>query len=221
MLGTFGLGIIAGILVLGSAASRVGAQAPPELQAMLKWQQAQTIRYDVVAEYKGETAVVEMPGNSPVGPSRVLVADRYEISFDWNPNEMAMAGNAVLKNFPATLPAEMPSGKCGSLKLAGPYDHVEVLSAQTGPAGSNSVQLSIKRTFPAAALSYANEKGVCTPLTVPAATSTDVAGVVVPLGLFFAIPSAVPSNITVGKDGRTMTLKDREWTYTYTLRIVK
>lgn len=211
-----------GLFVVAHAGSSwpARAQGPPDLEAMLKWQQAQVIHYDVVAQFRGDTSILEVPRNSPIGAMRAAVADRYEISFDWDPNAMAMVGEAVIRNFPATLPDGAPAGKCGPPKFTGSYDD-EVVSAKTGVPGSNSLELTVKSSYPSAALAYANEKDVCTPLTVPSASRSDVRGLLVPLGMFFAMPAAVPENLTVGKDGKTMTLKEGNWTYTYTLRIAR
>ena len=51
------------ITALGAATlvSPIGAQGPPAIQAMLKWQQAQAIRYDVVAEYIEELSKQGVP----------------------------------------------------------------------------------------------------------------------------------------------------------------
>ena len=211
------------VFIVGAAialASLASAQGQPDLQAMLKWQTAQIIHYHVVAEYAGATATLAKPPNAPVGAGNSQVTDRFEIGFDWDPASMAMIGKATVKNFPSKA-SPIPAGKCAAPTLSGSYDHVEVLDVKTGPAASNSLELSVRRTYPAGVITYPNEKDICTRLAIPARTDIDKAGVLVPLGLFFVMPQAVPANITVGKDGRTMTLKDREWTYTYTLRILK
>ena len=208
--------IVIGAVCALSPAAPLSAQ---DLEAMLKWSQAEAIHYDVVAEYAGATPTLSTRG-APVGIAPSQITDRYEISFDWSPTSMAMVGKATWKNFPTNVP-EMSGGKCPAPKITGSYDHIEVVDAKTGLPASNSLELSIKRSYPAAVMTYPNENGVCTPLEVPAGTTMDKEGLIVPLGMYFAMPQAVPANITVGKDGKTMTLKDREWTYTYTLRIVK
>lgn len=214
------LGIVITALGAATLGSPVGAQGPPDIQAMLKWQQAQAIRYDVVAEYAGAVPTLATPPNSPVGIAATQVTDRYEISFDWNPTSMGVVGKPTFKNFPSKS-SQMPGGKCPAPRVSGSYEHVEVVDAKTGPPTSNSLELSIRRTYPAAVIDYPNEKGVCTSLNIPATTTMDTQGLLVPLGMYLAMPQAVPSNINVGKDGQTMTLKDAAWTYTYKLRIVK
>jgi hypothetical protein len=214
------LGMVFIVGATTTLASPARAQGQADLQAMLKWQTAKVIHYDVVAEYSGATPALAKPPNAPVGAGNSQVTDRFEIGFDWDPASMAMIGKAAVKNFPSKV-SPIPAGKCAAPTVSGSYDHVEVLDVKTGPAASNSLELSIRRTYPAGVITYPNEKDICTRLAIPARTDLDKAGVLVPLGLFFVMPQAVPANITVGKDGRTMTLKDREWTYTYTLRIIK
>jgi hypothetical protein len=211
-------------LGLAFVVSPLGAQ---DLDQMVKWTAAEVIHYDVVAEYSGQTRILVGDSGRVTGYS-TQVKDRYEIGFDWNPTEMAMVGKPVFKNFPATLPNGTPAGtmfgqSCPQPKMNGSYDHVEVLGAKTGLLGSNSLELSVRRTYPAGSIPYAAE-GPCTNWAeAPKKTETATDGVLVPPGLYLAMPTAAGANITFGKDGKTMILQDTPngWTYTYTLRIVK
>jgi hypothetical protein len=216
MNGVYGL-LIASLGIAGLADT---AQAQ-NMEAMMKWTTAQVVRYDVVAEYKGQTSIASIPPNSPISKYDAQVVDRYEIGFNWNPQSMAMEGAPTIRNLPTSLPTGVPAGKCGAPQLTGAYDHAEVTGAKTGLPGSNSLALSIKRSYPAVAFQLPNEKGVCTPLNAPAKADMQTSGIVVPPGMYFAMPAAKPANITVDGDGKTMTLKQKEWTYTYTMRIVK
>lgn len=218
--------MVVAALAMSFPVSSVGAQQSAQaIEDMVKWQTANAVHYDVVAEYTGTTAILMPPAGAPVGPYRAQVKDHYEISFDWNPGSMEMVGKPVFKNFPATLPSGTPGGTmfqqaCPPPKVNGTYDHVEVVGAKTGMMGTNSLELSVKRTFPAGSVPYAAEGPCNNWLDVPAKTETTTSGMLVPPGMYFAMPSAMPSNLTLGKDGKTMTLRDNEWTYTYTLRIV-
>jgi hypothetical protein len=41
--------------------------------------------------------------------------------------------------------------------------------------------------------------------------------------MYLAMPAAAAAGMTIGKDGKTITVQDKSsgWAYTYTLRIVK
>jgi len=157
------------------------------------------------------------------------VKDRYEIGFDWSPTEMTMVGKPVFKNFPSTLPVGTPARAsfnaqtCPQPRMTGSYDHVEVIGAKTGMLGSNSLELSVKRTYPAGAIPYATEVPGCTNWAdTPAKTETVTEGLFVPPGMYLAMPAAAAPGMTIGKDGKTINFQDKlGWAYVYTLRIVK
>ena len=100
---------------------------------------------------------------------------------------------------------------------------MEVIGAKTGMLGSNSLELSVKRTYPAGAIPYATEVPGCTNWAdTPAKIDTVTEGLFVPPGMYLGMPAAAPAGMTIGKDGKTITLQDKlGWAYTYTLRIVK
>ena len=194
------------------------------VEEMMKWQTATAIHYDVVAEYAGTTQILK---SKPPGYA-AAVKDRFEINFDWSPTDMAMIGQATFKNFSATVPAQFPGltsmGKpCPSPKVNGAFDYAEVRGAKSGTPGSNSIALAMARTFPAGAFSYALEGACDIWQEAQQTTDTFTMGLQVPPGMYFAVPQAVPSNMTVGKDGKTMTLVDKAngWTYTYTVRVAR
>ena len=194
------------------------------VEELMRWQGATAVHYDVVAEYAGTTPILK----SKPPEFAVAVKDRFEISFDWSPTNMAMVGQATFKNFPATLPSPLPglvsSGKpCPSPKLNGTFDYAEVKAAKSGTPGTNTVALVMARAFPAGAFAYALEGACDNWQQAPQTTDTSNTGLQVPPGMYFAMPQAVPRNITVGKDGKTMTLVDKAngWTYTYTLRVAR
>ena len=216
----FGAAVIGAIAV----ALFVSPARAQNVEEMMKWQAATAIHYDVVAEYAGTTQILK---SKPPGFA-AAVKDRFEISFDWSPTDMAMMGQATFRNFPATLPAPLPGlvsmGKpCPSPKINGTFDYAEVRAAKSGTPGSNTVALVMARAFPAGAFAYALDGPCDIWQEAQQTTDTSNAGLQVPPGMYFAMPQAVPRNITVGKDGKTMTLVDKAngWTYTYTLRVAR
>ncbi len=213
------------VLALALVVSPVDAE---QFDEMLKWTSAEVIHYDVVAEYAGVTAILVNPESGPTNSYQTEVSDRYEVSFDWNPTEMAIFGKPVIKNFPSALPKGKPGGSmfgqpCPEQKTDGAYDHVEVISVKTGMPGSNSVELTLKRAYPAGKVAYAGEGACVNWYNMPAKTETMTGGFLVSLGMYFGMPEAAGSGLSVGKDGKTMILVDEPngWKYKYTLRIVK
>ncbi len=199
------------------------------IDEMARWTSAEVVHYDVIAEYTGSTAVLVAIKGAPVTSYPTQVKDRYEIGFDWSPTEMTMVGKPVFKNFPSTLPVGTPARSsfnaqaCPQPRMTGSYDHVEVIGAKTGMLGSNSLELTVKRTYPAGAIPYATEVPGCSNWAEALATiDTVTEGLFVPPGMYLAMPAAAAPGMTIGKDGKTINLQDkRGWSFTYTLRIVK
>lgn len=81
----------------------------------------------------------------------------------------------------------------------------------------------MKRSYPPGQVAYAGEGPCNNRLDIPAKSETITGGLLVPPGMYFAMPQPAGANLSVGEDGRTMTLVDAPngWTYTFTLRIVK
>jgi hypothetical protein len=196
---------------------------------MVRWTSAEVVHYDVVADYTGTPPVLVPMKGAPVTAYPTQLKDRYEVGFDWNPAEMVMVGKPVFKNFPSTLPAGTPARSsfnaqaCPQPRMTGSYDHVEVIAAKTGMLGSNSLELTARRTYPAGAIPYATEVPGCTNWAdAPAKVDTVTEALFVPPGMYLAMPAAAAAGMTIGKDGKTMNFQDKlGWAYVYTLSIVK
>lgn len=217
--------VLMGVCAMWCLGVPVGAQ---DMDAMMKWTVAEVVHYDVVAEFAGSTFVLKAPAGAAVPGYTTQVKDRYEMGFDWSPSKMALVGAPTFRNFPATLPNGMPGGTsmgrgCPPPKVNGTFDFVEIVGAKTGLPGSNSLQLSTARNYPAGSVPYALDGPCALWLDLAKNTQPVSMGMIVPPGMYFAMPAAAGKTITVGKDGKTMTLVDKAngWTYTYTLRIVK
>jgi hypothetical protein len=199
-----------------------------DIEAMMKWQMAEAVHYDVVAVYSGPAVIVKT--DTPTRASyNGQVTDRFEIGFDWNPAGMSLVGKPTFKNFPSALPAGTPpyvvaGSQCAGPKLSSPYDHVEIVGANAGVLGSNALELSAKRTFGAGAVSHWNENGCGNWVQATASSETVSLAIQVPLGLMLVMPrETLPANMTV-KGPDTVVLDDSKkdgWTYTYTLKVVK
>ena len=197
------------------------------VQELTKWASAQMVHYDVVAEFAGpaNVMVTTVPVIGGALTYSAQVQDRFEVGFDWSPTSMELMGKPTFKNFASSLPKGTPPGRegCASPKPAGTYEHADVTDAKNGPAGSNALVLSLKRTQAAGAVPYVNENGCNNWANAAATVVTTTLGMQVPPGMYLAMPQAAGNTITVGTDGKTMVLDDKasNWKYTYTLRIVK
>jgi hypothetical protein len=217
--------VLASLLAVAPGAGTLHAQqTQAQIEAMIKWGQAEDIHYDVVAEYAKDTRILIAAPNSTASGAQALVTDRYEVSFDWNPVALALIGKPVFRNFPSTFPtaAVLFAKSCRvPPPFTGVFDYVELLDSKQ--LGTGSLEFSAKRTYPEGLLPFLNEFGKCGLDPAPAKTESVTTGVVIVSGMYFATPQAVPANVTVLKDGKTMILKDEPngWTYTYTLKLLK
>jgi len=189
----------------------------PDMDLMMKWSSVAVIHYDVVAEYAGETEILRGPRGFTYGTQ---VRDRIELAFDWNQNETKLASTPVIKNFPTTVSPASTKPDCPPVRLGGTYEHADVSAAKS--MDFNPVlELTVKRTFPDGAIPYPGEKaaGECGDAWDESAARSEMTtlGVLVLPAMYFAMPGSAPAGITLGKDGKTMTMVQGGWTYTYTL----
>lgn len=228
---------VIGILALGSIASPIPALAQNPEQ-LLKWAGAQVIHYDVVAEYSAPTSIIRPEGGLPgkvSGAYETVVKDRFEISFDYSPTQVAVIGKPVFGNSASVVAPGLFAGACRQPPpVTGTYDHLEVVDVGTEP---NGLVLTTKRTYVAGSVPLLNEVAVCGLHPVPAMTAMVTHRVPILPGTYIAMPqiaatarnmvgdegSSAPNKVIVGTDGKTMILDDSErgWKYTYTLRITK
>jgi hypothetical protein len=171
----------------------------------------------VVAEYAGAAEVLRGPRGFAYGPQ---VKDRVELAFDWNQNETKLVGTPVIRNFPSTvIPAPVKPG-CPPVRVDGAYEHADVTSAK-GVDYSPGLELTVQRTFPAGAIPYpgVHATGKCGDAWDESAarSETTTLGILVMPAMYFAVPSAAGKGVVVGKDGKTITAVQGDWTYTYTL----
>lgn len=213
------------VLALPLVASRGEAQ---DIEAMMKWQTAAAIHYDVVAVFNGEATI--MKADAPTRASYTApVTDRFEIGFDWNPTTMSFVGAPTFKNFPSALPQGTPSYKTGGVvclgpKISAPYDHTTVIAATAGGRlGAHSLDLTTKRTFGAGSVSSWNELGCNNWVQTVTSSETVTLTVPVPLGLWLVMPKETLPKDTTLKSADTLIVDDSKkdgWTYTYTLKVV-
>ena len=196
-----------------------------DIDAMMKWTMAEVVHYDVVAAYGGRTVIMTADGEPPVRYA-AQVTDRFEMAFDWNSSTMSLVGEPALRNFPSALPDGTPAFtsmgiECPGPKVNSPYDHFEVIGATAGAMGSNSLELSVKRTYAAGSVPFANEYGCGNWSEASNSSELVTHGLFVPPGMFLAMPKeTLASNMTV-TGPETIVIQDEAmgWHYTYSLQV--
>jgi len=199
-----------------------------DMDEFMKWAAAEDVHYDVVAEYTGLAKVLVAPDDSrAVAGYEAAVTDRYEVSFDWNPTQMAMIGEPRFKNFPSTTTNDLPGGSmfgmaCPSPKIEGSYEHMDVVAAKAGMPGSNSIEVTGNRTHPPGQVAFAGEGPCNNWQPMPGRIESVTDGVFVPPGSYFAMSGMADSNTRVDSANHVITVINQSsgWKYTYTLRIV-
>jgi hypothetical protein len=212
--------VLAGLLAIAPDPFPLHAQMTQgQVDAMVKWGQAQDIHYDVVAEFAKDTHVLDAAKSL-----NTFVKDRFEVSFDWDPVQTALIGKPALRNFPSTVPtaAQIFAKSCQvPPPFNGAFDYVEIIDAKQ-QTNSPALEFKAKRTYPEGWIPFVNEDGKCGLRPSPAKTEMVTFGMVVVASVLLAMPQATSSDLTVLKDGKTIIQRERDgWTYTYTLRIVK
>ena len=205
-----GSGIAGACLVC--LASAVGAQQV-DADLMAKWSAVTVVRYAVVGEFGGAPTILNGAGGFK---SQGQVTDRVELTFDWNQNETALVGTPTFKNFPSRV-SVTPAAGCPAARISGAYEHMNVLSVKQF---SSVLQVAVTRSYPAGSIPHANESAPCGAEwdTAAAKVETSEIMLLVPPTMYFGMPSAAGSTLSISPDRKSMVLVDKNggWTWTYT-----
>jgi len=208
---------VVGLLTLAVGTPSLRAERAQDMDAFAKWSAAEDVHYDVTAEYAGTTPILAIGG-----PVDALVQDRFELSFDWNAQEMKLLGKPTFKNFPSTVPtaAELFAKACQvPPPFRGSYDHLEVVDVKQ--LGLQQLELTGKRTYPEGSVPAVIATEGCKLHPSAAKTETVTLKLDVYPGTLLALQTS-GGTVTVLKDGKTLIAKEPDgWTRTYTLKIVK
>lgn len=193
-------------VLLASCALGTPAGAQQDLQAMMRWGSAKVVYFAVEGVYSRVSEVV----NGGVG-GFADVTDRVTMTLDWDlPNGQLL--RASFQNFPSTV-ANLRDyeKKCPAPLLKGPYEQATVKSVVMGV--SASIDLTIERSFPAAAIGQ-----MCSTnrRTVAARTKVDVVTLFVPSPVLLAMGGPDTADLTVAKDRKSMTYHTKDgWHWTF------
>ncbi len=190
----------------------VPAVAQVNTDLMARWSAVEVVRYLVVGEYAGESPILlGASGFRSTG----RVTDRIEISFDWNQNETALVGTPVVRNSASTAaPAAGPG--CPEPRVTGTYEHLDVASVT--PL-ANTLKLEGTRHFPAGAVPFKDDDGVCSAWDDAPGKSENVEIMMLVLPtMYFGIPSAAGPGVSISGDGKSIVFVEQGtgWTWTYT-----
>lgn len=182
----------------------VPAYAQFDSQAFERWGSEEVLKYTVVANFEGTTAVV-IGGNGYAD-----VKDRFEIEFRWNQYQAQLVGEPVIRNYPAEIANIHGPDGCDTPSLTGPYDLATVTAA--APGYSADLHLTV-RTELAPAIAPIN----CIGKTAPTAGEKSEDTVPFPVhGIaMWGLPKGTMPNISASGD--SLTVRDGNWTYVYTL----
>src|SRR5215471_15161235 len=184
--------------------SRAHAQ---DMDVMMKWSSADVIKYHIVGVYSAKTDIL---AGTEIGYADVT--DRVVIDLTWKVSAGKLIGTptitnekSVIKNLTNFEP------KCNPPTLKGEYEHYTLVSITDGPTGTPMMQ--VQRVYPAA-----NVIQFCTgaPKAVAGKTETEVEefGVVSPM--LFAMPLTDNKEISISPDKKSIIVKRKGWTWTYT-----
>lgn len=187
-----------------STSFRLHAQ---DVDAMMKWASADVIKYHIVGVYSAKTNVL---AGSEIGYADVT--DRVVIDLTWKLSEAKLVGTPTITNEKSAIKnLSNYEPKCNPPTLKGEYEHYTLLSIKEGLAGSAEMQ--VQRVYPAA-----NVIQFCTgaPKAVAGKTETQVEefGVVSPM--LFAMPLGDNKEISISPDKKSIIVKKKGWTWTYT-----
>lgn len=193
---TFPMATASLLAAVAALPARASAQ---DVDAMAKWTSYAVVHYHYVGTYSGETKVLV----GTQGLHRVAaVTDRVEIDFDWDQNEMKVAGTPVIKNFPSTVGTPLPVNQCPPPRIEGAFE----LATVTGVTdmGGTILTLANTRRFPPGAIPVPGEQEVCgekwETVTTSMVTSDNM--VQVPPAMMLAMPGAGAFAVT--PDGKSI-----------------
>jgi len=178
-----------------------------DVDAMMKWASADVIKYHIVGVYSAKTNIL---AGTEVGYADVT--DRVVIDLTWKVSQAKLVGTPTITNEKSTIKnLSNYEPKCNPPTLKGEYEHYTLLSIKEGVTGSAEMQ--VQRVYPAA-----NVIQFCTgsPKPVAGKTETEVEefGVVSPM--LFAMPLGDNKEISISPDKKSIIVKRKGWTWTYT-----
>jgi hypothetical protein len=195
----------------------IAVATPPALaqnvDAMAKWTALKVVHYRVVANFTGDTQL--FAGNQRNRKARAT--DRFEIEFDWNQEDMKLAGKATFKNFQTTFTPHPIQG-CPAIRIVGALEVATVLSIKDMSPGILTIDLT--RELPGGAVPWTEDDKPCGSLWDKVAPKSETAQQM--LQVIPAMALAMPGLAEITPDGKSLVVKGGDgWTWTFTPTPVK
>jgi hypothetical protein len=191
-------------------ASAAFAYAQPDMAAMQKWLQSETVNWSVVGQYDAETAV----SSDQQGLGQVKDRVEFHVTVKWL-SGVEIVGEPQIRNSPAVVGALRDrEPKCLAPTLKGPFDYA-TLDTVTQSATGVAVQLKMTTTFPDAVVSQ-----VCSSTkNAPAGKDQEVYELFIPQPTFLALGMS-NDTMQVSSDKSAVLIKNppgmQGWTWTLT-----
>ena len=140
------------------------------------------------------------------------VVDRVSMTFEWSLTEAKLLKVTSLKNYPSEVKnLRDREAKCLAPVLKGPYELATVLEVVNGLGGA--IDLKVERSYPAvdvAQFCTASRKGVA------AEKKVSVQSMAVPSPIIMAMGAPATRELSYSADKKSMIVKDKNWTWTFT-----
>lgn len=195
--------------IVGAMSSLIALQAGMDMAAIEKWSTAKLVRYHVEGVHDARAAVVH---GDYEGKADVI--DRILVEFTWDVGAGKVVGPVKVTDGKSELTNIKSDGtNCPAPKLNGEYEHFQ--SASTSMTGSDQIQITGVRTYPAALVS--NYPAGCSMRAIPGAKEQVIVWIagVEPASLGLPITKGAP--LSVSADRKSFSIQGAgNWIWTYT-----
>lgn len=211
---------LAALTLLAASLPPTSARAQ-DVDAMARWSAYTVVHYHIVGEYTDTTKI--LMSQQKLWRAAV-VTDRVEIDFNWDQQEMKLAGTPTIKNFPSTVGTLLPVEGCPAARVDGTYE-MATITAVTD-MGPMILTIASTRAYPAGSIPLKGDMEPCGTAWDPVAASTVPAQdmMQVPPAMALAMPGATA--YLVSPDGKSMRVKGgntglnatglNDWSWTFT-----
>lgn len=210
------------LVVVGAVAAALSMKpvVAQDIDAMAKWTALTVVHYVAVAEFSAPRRVVTGTKNSDLGWS-APAADRVEIEFDWDQQEMKLVGKPAIRNFPSKIGPITVLKACPLPKIAGTLE--VVTASNLRDTGAGGVQFDARMDVPGGSVPFPADEQFGVPCgakwdTSVAASTTATEILQIPPAMMLAMGGG---GFGISADKKSLILKGKEWTWTFTPTPVK
>lgn len=194
------------VCVFGASAGSARAQ---DMAEMMKWASTPVYTYVAIGEYNTPRTTI-MGGGGEYG-ALAPVSDKVKFTFDWDQTTLQFVGEPKIENFPSTVGPVINDVKgCPAPRPSGDFEYRTVLDMKATYGGF--VELTVRTDFVGGEAPKACGGGW---VTVEPKSVTEAASWAVTPPTVMAMP--LPENMSKSADGKTLTVKDEDWSWTITL----